>query len=155
MFYDQLWMNYVPCLFENYFILKHPGYNMANWNLHERVLSELSPGQFLINQQFPLVFFHYSGYQWDHPESIGHYHTRFDFQNRPDLRRVFDKYREMLIQNNVAFYKTIPCAYYEQYKSHQAVLRREFERSRPSFARRILDKIMFRIRKKLKGEPTW
>ncbi|MEO6963378.1 MAG: hypothetical protein ABIY90_15510 [Puia sp.] len=155
MFYDQLWMNYVPCLFENYFILKHPGYNMANWNLHERALSELSPGRFLINQQFPLVFFHYSGYRWDHPENIGHYHTRFDFQNRPDLRRVFDMYREMLIQNNVAFFKTISCAYYEQYKSHQDKLRREFEKSRPSLSSRILDKIMFRVRKKLKGEATW
>jgi hypothetical protein len=26
MFYDQIWINYVPALYDNYFILKHPGY---------------------------------------------------------------------------------------------------------------------------------
>ncbi len=39
LFVDQKWMNLAPGLFPNVRILRHPGCNMAYWNLHERRLT--------------------------------------------------------------------------------------------------------------------
>jgi len=146
MFYDQIWINYVPCFYDNYNILKHPGYNVANWNLHERFISKTPKGEFIVNDKFPLVFFHYSGYKFTNPESIGFYHTRYNFISRPDLRPVFDIYQAALVENNVAFLKTIPCVYFEQYKLNQERLRREFERSRPHLFMRVFNKVVLNLK---------
>ena len=102
MFYDQLWINYVPAMWDNYLILKHLGYNMANWNLHERKLSIHSTiDPFTINNEFPLRFFHFSGYKYENPTKIASYHTRFDFNSRPDLLPLFNHYHELLKSNNI------------------------------------------------------
>ncbi len=39
LFVDQKWMNLAPGLFPHVAILRHPGCNMAYWNLHERTLT--------------------------------------------------------------------------------------------------------------------
>ena len=39
LFVDQKWINLVPCYFEGVRVFKHPGCNVAYWNLHERILS--------------------------------------------------------------------------------------------------------------------
>lgn len=100
MFYDQVWINYVPTLYDNYFILKHPGCNMANWNLHERKLSVKEEGYF-VNEEYLLRFFHFSGYKFNKPEQICSYLTRFDFNSRPDLVPLFTDYHQRLLANNV------------------------------------------------------
>jgi hypothetical protein len=112
MFYDQLWINYVPVLFDNYYILKHPGYNMANWNLHERVLSVNGNSTFLVNTKFPLRFFHFSSYRFDNPNVICAYLTRFDFTTRPDLKEIFSTYHSLLVQNKAETIKKLPVYFY-------------------------------------------
>lgn len=99
MFYDQLWINYVPVFYDNYYILKHPGYNMANWNLHERVLTQ-EQDTYYVNQKFPLRFFHFSSYKFNKPEMICAYLTRYTFDTRPDLKKIFDAYRALLLSNS-------------------------------------------------------
>jgi hypothetical protein len=116
MFYDQLWTNYIPTLFENYAILKHPGYNMANWNLHERKLSQSSKGNWMVNDTFRLKFFHFSGYKFTNPEEIGSYHSRYDFTSRPDLKPLFSEYQLSLLKNGAPALKMVPCIYFEHYK---------------------------------------
>ncbi|MVO98220.1 glycosyltransferase [Paenibacillus lutrae] len=59
IFTDQKWIDLAPCYFDVY-ILKHPGYNVAPWNLSRRKLSAAAGGC-LVNGQ-PLRFFHYSGF---------------------------------------------------------------------------------------------
>src|SRR5262249_53249636 len=39
-FVDQKFLDFVPTLFENFWIEKDPGYNVAYWNLHSRKLSQ-------------------------------------------------------------------------------------------------------------------
>ena len=56
-FTDQKWINLVPALFEHS-ILKHPGYNVAPWNIDERHL--IFNRKLLKAQNKPLVFFHFS-----------------------------------------------------------------------------------------------
>lgn len=116
MFYDQLWINYIPVFYEKYFILKHPGYNMANWNLHERILSKSVTGEWFVNDQYELKFFHFSGYKFKQPESIGSYHDRYDFETRPDLKSIFDLYQKKLMSFGVSNLMLIPCVYFEQHK---------------------------------------
>lgn len=101
MFYDQLWINYVPAMWDNYHIVKHLGYNMANWNLHERILTNIENERFCINEQYPLRFFHFSGYKYDNPSSIASYLTRYNFETRPDLRYLFSLYNDLLKTNNI------------------------------------------------------
>lgn len=101
MFYDQVWINYVPAMWDNYHILKHLGYNMANWNLHERMLTNTEKEFFCVNEQYPLRFFHFSGYKYDSPNSIAYYLTRYNFETRSDLKYLFFLYNDLLKKNNI------------------------------------------------------
>ncbi|MNZ57264.1 hypothetical protein D3C78_752380 [compost metagenome] len=58
IFTDQKWIDLAPCYFDVH-ILKHPGYNVAPWNLSKRKLTYTDGYQ--VNGQ-ALRFFHYSGF---------------------------------------------------------------------------------------------
>lgn len=59
IFTDQKWIDLAPGFF-NVFILKHPGYNIAPWNVSKRKLT-FEENTYYVNGQ-PLRFFHYSGF---------------------------------------------------------------------------------------------
>jgi len=59
IFTDQRWIDLAPCFFD-VFILKHPGYNTAPWNVSMRDITK-EAGEYLVNG-LPLRFFHYSGF---------------------------------------------------------------------------------------------
>lgn len=108
-FVDQLWMNLAPAYFDKVFIEKKAGYNMAHWNLHERQLSETGEGYFVNGEK--LVFYHFSHYNPGKPEQIAAYHTRFSFDSRPDIKQLFDNYRNNLTENKYFEMKKVPCYY--------------------------------------------
>jgi len=112
MFYDQYWINYVPAFYDNYFILKHLGYNVANWNLHERKLSLNEQGSFTVNNIYPLRFFHFSSYHYDKPDIICKYQDRYDFNTRPDLKALFNIYNNLLRKNHVEEIVSLPVSFY-------------------------------------------
>lgn len=91
MFYDQIWANYIPVMFPDYHIIRHLGYNMANWNWHERQLAKPA-ANFMVNGDYPLVFFHFSSYKYNEPSVYCKYNTRYNRDNRHDLAPVFDEY---------------------------------------------------------------
>jgi hypothetical protein len=93
LFVDQKWMNLVPAFFEGVAILKHPGCNMAYWNLHERVLSPATEGGFVVNTNAPLCFFHFSGIVVADPAMLSKNTDRFTLADRPDLQSVFAAYK--------------------------------------------------------------
>ena len=93
---DQRWLDLVPGFDSKARINRHPGLNAAYWNLHERSF-EFVNGQHLVNGQ-PLKFFHFSGYSPDNPGAITKHWTRFTFENRPDVKPIFDEYRHHLKQ---------------------------------------------------------
>lgn len=119
MFYDQAWCNCIPVFFDNYTILKHPGYNMANWNLHERTLSEQG-GKYLVNERWPLRFFHFSGYRYSHPDQISHYHNRYTFAARPDIVAIHQGYWQDQAANHAEQFRVVPCQYFEEHKRYVA-----------------------------------
>lgn len=59
---DQKWIDLAPAFF-NITVWKHPGYNVAYWNLHEssRKIISASNGRYWLEEGLPFVCFHYSG----------------------------------------------------------------------------------------------
>lgn len=62
LFTDQRWIDLAPCFFQDLLVLRHPGYNMATWNLYYRKLSRDTQGRLWVNGDQPLRFFHFSGH---------------------------------------------------------------------------------------------
>lgn len=112
-FYDQIWGNYIPCFYNNVSIIKDFGYNVANWNLHERLIELVeNPRHYLVNNS-SLIFFHFSGFDLSKPNVLCQYNTRYDFNNRPDVRPLFEEYHEKVLRNDWVRLHTIPCAFFD------------------------------------------
>lgn len=61
LFTDQKWVNLAPCFFNDVGILRSPAFNVATWNLTNRVATGSLEGGILINGE-PLGFYHFSGF---------------------------------------------------------------------------------------------
>lgn len=109
LFTDQLWINLVPLFFEGVAILRHPGYNMAPWNLHERILLEKDNGYHLESGE-PLAFYHFSGFKPGVPKLHNDY-TRFTMEQRAGLKTLYQRYEQQISQNQYTTYSRIPCHY--------------------------------------------
>jgi hypothetical protein len=100
LFVDQKWINLVPCYFDSVHVLKHPGCNVAYWNLHERILEKTKVG-WLVNGTVPLIFFHFSGITVDGGSRISKHTDQFDLTSRPELTEIFTNYRERLVVKGI------------------------------------------------------
>ena len=110
LFVDQHWMIFVPIFFREHVLVdKYYGYNVAYWNLHERVVSQMD-GKFFINS-VPLIFFHFSGYGINKPEEVSKYQNRSNFENRPDIVPLFEYYAKQLKDNFNDYYSQFTCYY--------------------------------------------
>ncbi len=61
IFTDQKWGDLVPCMFENVFITRDPGYNVSTWNISNRQISKSDSNIYMVNN-VPLKFYHFSGF---------------------------------------------------------------------------------------------
>ena len=111
MFFDQVWINLVPAFFDNYYILKHPGYNMAPSNLHERSITGHSEGNWHINDNFLLRFYHFSGFKFSNPKLMCCYSERFTFKDRPDVLPLYNSYINKLDKNEINVLAAVPPYY--------------------------------------------
>jgi hypothetical protein len=110
LFVDQNWMNFLPVFVPETHLERNPGYNAAYWNLHERMFS-FRQDTWFVNEHNPLVFFHYSGYDPAKPDILSKYQDRFELAERPDLKQLFELYRDSLIKNGNAYYRKFQCSY--------------------------------------------
>lgn len=110
---DQLPMSLVPILFHNVNILRHPGLNMAPWNLHERFLDNVQE-EFTLATGEKLVFYHFSDFKPVEPLLLSKngWYNRFTLEQRKDLQALYKGYSNNLLQSNYDIYSTIPCFYY-------------------------------------------
>ena len=105
LFVDQKWANLAPALFDGVSILKHPGCNMAHWNIHERRLSRRLDG-YWVNDAVPLVFYHFSGFKVDETELVSSKHRgALTIADRRDLEGVLTDYRSRLLMNGIREYQ--------------------------------------------------
>ena len=96
LFVDQRWMDLVPGLFDGVRIIREPGYNVAYWNLHERTVC-LDDGP-TVNGE-PFYFFHASGFDPDKPSIVSKHQDRFQMADIGDTRKLYCRYRDLLVAN--------------------------------------------------------
>lgn len=110
LFVDQLWINFVPIYFKRVKISLHPGLNMAPWNLHERRLSK-DKEIFVVNENFPLIFYHFSQFNRNDFTKISNAYNRQDIEKSKHLKELYVKYGQQLLQNNLRSLSNHKCAY--------------------------------------------
>jgi hypothetical protein len=67
---DQKWVSIAPCFFDFLKISFNPGYNSAPWNTFERTLTGKNGQQYMVNNDHPLVFFHFSNFDHADPQYL-------------------------------------------------------------------------------------
>ena len=101
LFVDQKWMNLATGLFGDVHILRHPGCNMAYWNLHERGLVA-HEGTYLVDsgraELQNLCFFHFSGVVVSDAALLSKHTNRFALADRPDLTEIFAFYKAAVLE---------------------------------------------------------
>jgi hypothetical protein len=88
---DQRWLDLVPALFPGCTIWRNPGANVGYWNLHERDLRLGTNGQLEVDG-YPLIFFHFSGFDIKFPEKLSKYQDRVDVSHRPVIAKMLAEY---------------------------------------------------------------
>ena len=109
-FVDQLWMTLAPIFYEGVEVLKTFNYNMAPWNLHEREIVSIDGDEILLNDQSKLVFYHFSKLA-DNDQAISREYDRYDFNDFPMLKNLYEGYREAINKSNFLDYKNLTIAY--------------------------------------------
>ena len=107
LFVDQKWMNLAPGLFEHVAILRHPGCNMAYWNLNDRTLSGSVEAP-LVNDAYPLCFYHFSGIVPADPSLLSKHTNRYTLASRPDLAGIFAAYKSTVLANKDEALEALP-----------------------------------------------
>lgn len=101
---DQKWMDFIPAFFPNdTLITHHMGINPAIWNLHERELI-IENNEYLIRDiqsgaNYPLLFFHFSGFDPYNPKLINRRHPKYNTDIYPSFIPLFDEYIQSVYKN--------------------------------------------------------
>lgn len=95
---DQKWIDLAPSFFAGLKILRDPGLNVAPWNLHERTILRREEA-WLVNEKYPLRFFHFSSFVAGDPHAIAHKQTQLERIGRSDLHELLDGYADCLAKS--------------------------------------------------------
>jgi len=106
LFVDQKWGDLFPSLISNTAILRHPGYNVAYWNLSQRRISKDDAG-WTVNSE-PLRFFHFSGNKIEDETIFSRHSQQFRLSNTRHLTELLDGYRKNIRSNGHDYYSRIP-----------------------------------------------
>lgn len=107
IFVDQSWIDLAPGMFDNVAILRHPGYNVAYWNLAQRALTHGACG-YLANGA-PLCFFHFSGIDPANPQPVSKHQDRFCLANvGPVAAALMVAYCGEVMANGQSAYAALP-----------------------------------------------
>jgi hypothetical protein len=99
LYADQLWLDLVPIHFPEVELLRHPGANLAHWNLFERDVVLHPDGTVSVDGQ-PLLFTHFSGWSIDEPELVSRHSPHYsDPPNIPAWEKKGREYRDRLLNN--------------------------------------------------------
>ena len=110
---DQKWFDFIPGFFPNNVLISHhSGINAAIWNLHERELVIKNDKYYMINkvtqEQFPLLFFHFSGFNPEMSSIINRRHPNYNTDSFPSFKPLFKEYTELVLVNNFERFTNIP-----------------------------------------------
>lgn len=108
-FVDQKFIDLAITLFKGYSIIYNTGYNVAYWNLHSRKV--IFEGNTWRCNNDKLYFFHFSNYKPDKPLLISREQTRHNFESLPDVKKLYDIYRNRLENNRYYECRIWPYSY--------------------------------------------
>jgi hypothetical protein len=112
-FVDQLCLNHTTMLFENVFVIKDAGCNMAQWNLHERYLT-MEDGRYVVNRSSYLKFFHFASFKLNSDDLPKDVFNRYSLMRRPDLVGLYAEYNQNLARASADLPKK-DSHYYERF----------------------------------------
>jgi glycosyltransferase involved in cell wall biosynthesis len=92
LFTDQKWCELLPSLVERTKVLRHPGYNLAYWNLMHRPVA-LEDGLWTAGGA-PICFVHFSGASFSDERVFSKHQDRYDAGTIGALRKLYDTYRD-------------------------------------------------------------
>jgi hypothetical protein len=98
MYADQMWLSCLPWYFpDDVIVVRHPGIDIAYWNLHERKLSGTKTA-YLSNGE-PLIMFHFSGYRQEAPDVLTIHPSRpLSERNTEVVKELLQQYQQALSQ---------------------------------------------------------
>ena len=106
LFVDQKFADFAPSFLERLSIIRHPGYNVAYWNLAGRAVTNTQNG--LMAGGAPLVFFHFSGVDPFRPDVFSKHQNRFDLSGIGPAARLVQDYNQKLRDNGHADWARVP-----------------------------------------------
>lgn len=95
IFVDQKYFGLATSFLDHVKVLRHPGYNVAYWNLAQRPLTRTSGGDWLAAGE-PLSFAHFSGLTVEDEEVVSVHQNRLTRSDLGEGAELFDVYRGML-----------------------------------------------------------
>jgi hypothetical protein len=111
---DQKWMDFIPAFFPDHvFITHHMGINPAIWNLHEREIELVAHGAYAISnvetgEQFPLLFFHFSGFDPFNSQVLNRRHPKYGVKQFPSFKPLVNEYVEAEYRNGYEKFSKLP-----------------------------------------------
>ncbi len=109
---DQMWMSLATLFFDNVGIIKHPGYNFAYWNVHERELS-FKEKTWFVNDSEKLALVHFADFDPENPGLFSnpkHFNRIMPGENHA-LRILCEAYAAELKKNKLDAYKNFKSKY--------------------------------------------
>lgn len=151
-FTDQKWMDWMPAFLnnDNIYVIRDLGMDVAPWNFFERKVVKDSSGEFYVSfreddsgesRKDPLVFVHYSGFDYSKLKRGIVEHKRLSFADYPDLKEALDMYGHAIKENADIFDSFIDQSY--SYATYDNGLKIE------SFHRRLYHGLAENLRMKI------
>jgi hypothetical protein len=100
LFTDQRWMDLSPGFVDSLAVLRHPGLNLAYWNLEGRKLARGKDGWTVDGE--PLDFFHFSGFDPARPKTLSKHQNRVKVAAGSPLAQLLADYAAALLGNGHA-----------------------------------------------------
>jgi hypothetical protein len=98
IFVDQRYCDFAPAFIERMAVLRHPGYNLAYWNLPYLPVEKSDGGYAVCGQ--PVRFVHFSGIDPQRPDLFSRFQDRFRRADLGALGTLYDEYLARLEMND-------------------------------------------------------
>lgn len=130
LFVDQKFVEFAPSFIQNLEIIRHPGYNVAYWNLANRTM-RLNDEQVEVNGK-PLIFFHFSGVVPENSDVLSKHQNRFKATDDPLLAKIVRAYLGELTRFNHSKWGAVSYAF-DKFRTGERILD-VFRRGPPSIS---------------------
>lgn len=109
IFVDQKWADFIPAFIEKSLVLRHAGYNVAYWNLHNRTIEQKNETYFA--NGVPVRFVHFSAIPDASDPSISKRYPAFTVDSCPGVGELLSRYRRLLSESGLEQFQNLAFGY--------------------------------------------